>query len=312
MNNVQSIFGNNKPVFSTYGTADFDIAVSPLKYLDKSNTKILTSSKNVIYRTDTGEELGVHGSRYVAVPPKKLIDASRSIILQSDLDTDGVVETIRTSHNGSRTFVKYDLPHHNFTTPDGDTATLSLLSITSFDGTWAFMMSAGAIQHACTNLQVFTSGEVAVYKSKHTQGLNVNHASKIITNSLTMMKNENKLWEKYISTKINEQDAFDVFVSATNTQKTISNNYLDFVLPEVVINELPRENKALTYMWNVYKNRYAPTLGNNLWSVYNAMTDWATHAEVSKRSKHNEASVQHKRQEIVRKTAQKTLMKMVA
>ena len=40
MNNVQSILGNSKTVLSTYGTADFDIAVSPLKYLDKNNTKI--------------------------------------------------------------------------------------------------------------------------------------------------------------------------------------------------------------------------------------------------------------------------------
>lgn len=312
MNNVQSIFGNNAPIFNGYGSADFDISVSPLKYLDAQNRKIQTSSKKVIYRTDTGEELGVHGSRYCAVPPKKLIDASRAIILGSDLNCDGIVETIRTSHNGSRTFVKYDLPEHSFITPDGDTATLSLLSITSFDGTWAFMMSAAATQFACTNTQVFTSGEVAVYKSKHTQGLNVNHASKIVMNSLKVMDTEQELWKKYINTSVTNQQAFNVFTEATNTKDRIDSMELSTQLPSVIMSMMPRKNKALEYMWNVYRDRYAPRLGYNLWAVYNAMTDWATHAEVSKQSKENSASIHHKRQEIVRKTAQKTIMQMVA
>ena len=315
MENVTSIFGNDKPVFTGYGDADFDIKTAPLKYVDSSNGTVRTSTKRVIYRLDTGDELGVHGSRYVAVPPKDLIDVSRGIILGSDLNCSNIKETIRTSHNGSRTFVKYDLPEHSYTTPDGDTATLSLLSITSFDGTWAFMMSAGAVQFACTNLQVFTSGEIAVYKSKHTQGLDIKNGSRIIMNSLDVMNNENQLWHKYYNTSITDIDAFNIFVKASKCDKGINNLkelYGSNISIEDMLSLLPRENKALTYMYNIYKDTYKKRLGDNLWAVYNAMTDWSTHAKVSKRSKNNEASVQYQRQQTIADVCKKELHSLVA
>lgn len=309
-NNIVSIFGNNKPVFDGYGSADFDIAVAPLKYID-ANKNLQTSSKRIIYRTDSGAELGVHGDRYVPVPPKRMIDASRSIILQSDLDTTGIKETIRTSHNGSRTFVKYDLPNHEYVTPDGDTATLSLLATTSFDGTWAFMLSVAAVQFACTNLQVFTRGEVAVYRSKHTQGLDINKGSNIIMKSLDVMQSENEMWHQYNKTSIDDMEAFEFFLNASGAIESVKKNNIPLIGPYQVMDALPRANKALEYMIRVYRDVYKPRLGNNLWAAYNAMTDWSTHADISERSKSNAASVQHTRQTKVREVAQKMLMPMI-
>lgn len=305
--NVLSIFGFNKPVFSGYGPADFDIAVAPLKYID-SNKMLHTSSKKIIFRTDNGAELGVHGSRYCPVPPKTMIDAARKIILQSDLNTNDIKETIRTSHNGSRTFVKYDLPNHTYTTPDGDTATLSLLCTTSFDGTWAFMISVAAVQFACTNLQVFTSGEVAVYKSKHTQGLDIHHGSDVVIKALDVMQKENEMWKEYYTTPVTDSEAFDFFVEAANASSAMARinaeGYQDYG-PETKLDLMPRTNKSLSYMWRVYRDVYKPRMGGNLWAAYNAMTDWSTHAEVSKKSEVNAASVQHLRQQKVRETVQK-------
>ena len=38
------------------------------------------------------------------------------------------------------------------------------------------------------------------------------------------------------------------------------------------------KNKTLTHLYDVYNNRYRPNMGANQWAVYNAITDWATHA----------------------------------
>ena len=311
--NVTSIFGATKPVFTSYGSADFDIGVAPLRYVD-ANNNVQTSTKRVIYRTDNGAELGVHGGRYVPVPPKKMIDASRSIILQSDLDTTGIQETIRTSHNGSRTFVKYDLPNHTYTTPDGDTATLSLLATTSFDGTWAFMLSVAAVQFACTNLQVFTRGEVAVYRSRHTQGLDIGKGSEIIMSSLDIMQNENELWSEYNKTYVTERQAFDIFLHASGAIDTVLKQHIPILNATQVMNDLPRNNRALEYMVRAYNNIYKARMGNTLWAVYNVLTDWSTHADVSDAAKRkgNVASVQHQRQAKVREVAQKCMMPLVA
>ena len=134
MTNIIPMFSNNTALTAIrshgYGEANFDIATTPLVYFaDEYRTKF-PSSKSVIYRTDTGQELGVHGHGYKAVAPKHMIDVTRNIIERSDLSINGMEETIRTSHDGSRTFVKYRLPEHTYKTSDGDTASLSLLAIT--------------------------------------------------------------------------------------------------------------------------------------------------------------------------------------
>ena len=198
---IQPMFKNNTALQAIknrgYGSADFDIDVAPLQYPIWNNAEKRISSKSVIYRTDSGEELGIHGHGYKPVAPKHMIDVTRNIIERSDLSINGMEEIIRTSHNGARTFVQYRLPEHTYKTSDGDSASLSLLSISSFDGTWPFMISAAAIQQACTNLQVFVGGEVSVFKAKHTRSLDIEQGGRIITKSLDLFHNQRDLWQEW-------------------------------------------------------------------------------------------------------------------
>lgn len=307
MNNITPMFANNTALTTIrnggYGSADFDIAVAPLKYnMPYPDDNIdYPSSKSVIYRKDTGQELGVHGHGYKPVAPKHMIDVTRNIIERSDLSINGIQETIRTSHDGSRTFVQYKLPEHTYRTADGDTAALSLLSISSFDGTWPFMISAAAIQQACTNLQVFVSGEVAVFKSKHTRSLDIEQGGRVITKSLQLFHKERDLWQQWQQTRTDDESAFIFFcksLKCTSAEKLIGLGYVD---PQVILGDLPRRNASLEYVWNKYKTVYSQRLGNNYWAVYNALTDWSTHATASRLSNEvNIAAVQNQRQQIVR------------
>lgn len=314
MNNVVSFFNTPAPVFGGFGEADFEIETSPLFYLGSDN-HYHESTKRAIYRTDNNVELGVHGSKYKAVAPKHMIEAARKIILRSELDTDGIQETIRTSHNGSRTFVKYDLPAHSYVTPDGDNAHLNLLAITSFDSSWPFMISVAATQMACTNLQVFTSGEIAVYKSKHTLGLDIDRGSRIIVKALDTFESQKDLWTKWNNTTISIEEAFEFFVDAAGCRDSVNKLREDNTAFSAmgVINNLPRRNKNLEYMFKVFNEIYIGRLGKNLWAVYNAMTDWATHAPASQRSQINIASIEQDRAAKVRETVNKSIeFKMAA
>jgi hypothetical protein len=297
MNNVVSFFNTPAPVFGGFGEADFEIETSPLFYLGSDN-HYHESTKRVIYRTDNNAELGVHGSKYKAVAPKHMIEAARKIILRSELDTDGIRETIRTSHNGSRTFVKYDLPAHSYVTPD-----------------WPFMISVAATQMACTNLQVFTSGEIAVYKSKHTIGLDIDRGARIIVKALDTFESQKDLWAKWNNTTISHEEAFEFFVDAAGCRESVNKLREDNPAFSAmgVINNLPRRNKNLEYMFKVYHEIYHGRLGKNLWAVYNAMTDWATHAPASQRSQINIASIEQDRAAKVRETVNKSIeFKMAA
>jgi len=309
---VTPLFENNTALQAIkdggYGSAGFDIAVAPLKYdvVDRSGFSPrdrgeFKSSKSVIYRTDTGEELGIHGHGYKPVAPKHMIDVTRNIIERSDLSIYGMEETIRTSHNGARTFVQYRLPEHTYRTSDGDEASLSLLSISSFDGTWPFMISAAAIQQACTNLQVFVGGEVSVFKAKHTRSLDIEQGGRIITKSLDLFHNQRDLWQDWHGTWCSDLQAFKFFAEALKCTKALDAIYKGVTNPVDILNDMPRNNSSLEYLWHKYKATYSKRLGTNYWAVYNAMTDWSTHFATPRASSMaNIASVQNDRQQIVR------------
>lgn len=296
---IMQMFPNNSGLRAIreggYGSADFDIATAPLIYLDAYE-----SSKSIIYRTDTAQELGVHGHGYKPVAPKKMIDVTRNIIERSGLSVDGIQETIRTSHDGSRTFVQYKLPAHTYNTPDGDTASLGLLAVSSFDGTWPFMISAAAIQQACTNLQVFVGGEVAVFRAKHTRNLDIEVGSRVITKALDVFENQRELWSEWSCQSMTDFMAFQEIVNALkiDSAQKIINSSVNAV-PEYVMGEMPRTNPSLEYIyaaWHKYKRR----LGANRWAFYNAMTDWSTHATAQRRDAIvNIAATQNTRQAVV-------------
>lgn len=305
MINVSPMFGNAQGLSAIreggYGEADFDIATQTLNYFTPEQGHI-NSSKTVVYRKDTGEELGVHGHGYKPVPPKKMIDACRNILERSTLNIEGIQERIRTSHSGSRTFVQYTLPSHSYTTPDGDTASLGLLAISSIDGTWPFIISAAAIQSACTNLQVFVGGEVAVYKAKHTKSLDIDVGSRVITKALDVFENQQDIWADWSNSYMSNKEAFAAMVQALDNdsaKRIIDENQFSWT-PEQVLKDMPRKSTDLNYIYGVWLHKYKTRLGSNKWAFYNALTDWSTHAKpTAKTSIINVASVQHQRQRLI-------------
>jgi hypothetical protein len=304
MNAIVNMFRNTSDMTelkrSGYGEAGFEIGEAILQYHTQA-ASVQNTTKKVIYREDTGAQLGVHGLDYKAVAPHEMIDVTRAIIERSDLDTTGIQETIRTSHNGSRTFVQYKLPAHTFTTPDGDTASLGLLAVSSFDGTWPFMISAAAIQQACTNLQVFVSGEVAVFKAKHTRHLNIELGGRVITKALDLFENERELWSQWSNEAMTDIQAFTAAaeaINATSALKIINSNP-DYA-PGQVLDEMPRVNSSLEYIWVTWQNTYRRRLGANRWAFYNALTDWSTHSITKRQSAAgNMAATRNKRQTII-------------
>tara|TARA_R110000824_G_scaffold9266_3_gene41566 strand:+ start:572 stop:1510 length:939 start_codon:yes stop_codon:yes gene_type:complete len=304
MNAIVNMFRNTSDMTelkrSGYGEAGFEIGETILQYHTQA-AGVLTTTKKVIYREDTGAQLGVHGLDYKAVAPHEMIDVTRAIIERSDLDTTGIQETIRTSHNGSRTFVQYKLPAHTFTTPDGDTASLGLLAVSSFDGTWPFMISAAAIQQACTNLQVFVSGEVAVFKAKHTRHLNIELGGRVITKALDLFENERELWSQWSNEAMTDIQAFTAAaeaINATAALKIINSN--PNYTPGRVLVEMPRVNSSLEYIWFTWQNTYRIRLGANRWAFYNALTDWSTHSITKRQSAAgNMAATRNRRQTII-------------
>jgi len=317
MSEVISIFGTERPADpfagKGYGPADFPVATRPMLYFNDDTDQWYESSKVAVVRTDTMDELGVHGKNYKPVEPRKLIDAQRAIIMRSGLNTDGVVETIRCSHNGAATFVQYRFPEHCYATPGGDTAELTMLGVTSLDSTFSFYLSAGARQGACFNGQVFVTGDAGLFKARHTKNLDINQASRSITKSLEVFENERELWQTMAVTQVSEKQAMYAFAEAAGcldlVQAAVNESGVSW---SAVFDKLPRLNSSLTYLAKAWKE-YAQKMGRTQWAVYNTLTDWSTHAPAAtKKSQQNIASINHKRSEIVRKVCTSDVFRIAA
>jgi len=317
MSEVISIFGTQRPADpfagKGYGVADFPVATRPMLFFNDDTDQWYESSKVAVVRTDTMDELGVHGKNYKPVAPRELIDAQRAIIMRSGLKTDGIVEKIECSHNGAATFVKYRLPEHNYLTPDGDNATLTLLGVTSLNSTFAFIMSAGAHQSACFNGQVFITGEAGLFKARHTKNLDIKQASRAIVKSLEVFEKERELWQTMYKTPVTEKQAMYTFAEAAGcldlVQAAVHESGVSW---SAVFDKLPRMNSALTYLAKAW-SQYSQKMGKTQWAVYNTLTDWSTHAPApTKKSQLNIASVNQKRSEVVRKVCNSDVFRIAA
>ena len=315
MSNVHSIFQRPTPsIFDGgYGPADFPVATRPMLFFNDDTDQWYESSKVAVVRTDTMQELGVHGKNYKPVAPKELIQAQRDIIMRSDLETGGITERIETAYHGAATFVKYRLPEHTYTTPDGDTACLTLLGVTSLNSTFSFLMSAGALQSACFNGQVFVGGAAALFKARHTKNLDIQAAARSITKSLEVFQTEQELWAEMYRTQVTAKQAMFVFAEAAGCLDLVRTIVAECgVSWSAVFDQLPRLNSSLTYLANAW-NQYSDKMGKNQWAVYNTLTDWSTHAPAAtQKTQANIASVNHKRQDIVRNVCNSDVFRIAA
>ena len=147
MNNITNLFNNAGPMAEIknagFGPVDFGIYTRPAGFASSESQDFIPAdnSKYYIIRGDKHLSMGdPKSTQYKPVAPRDLITKMREIIERSELNIDGVTENIQSSHNGSRTFVTYNLPNHKYDTPNGDTASLNLLGTTSFDSTFPFII----------------------------------------------------------------------------------------------------------------------------------------------------------------------------
>jgi len=295
---------------ASYGDAEFDLDKSPLTYYD-ANGELQISSKHVLFRTDTGEELGVHGKNYTKdlrqLSYKTMIDNQREVIRSSGLDTTDIQETISLGGVGQKCFVQHILPNEMLRTPGGDNASISFLGVSSLNGIWPLSLSVGANQWACQNNQIFTSNASMLYYSKHNLQLDIDKGYRLIADSVEVFSQEVDLWHNWAGISVTTREAFILFAEAANCKYVtdyLNEHGKDAVVPTaMVLENKVYNNVALMHMYDKWLSHYRNVLGANYWAAYNTMTDWSSHGPQSNRGRkvagNNIVALNHKRAEKV-------------
>jgi Domain of unknown function (DUF932) len=120
-----------------------------------------------------------------------------------------------------------------------------------YGGTGLRILS-GAIDYFCTNGMV--SGEHLSTYRKHTSGLVISDLSGHITKSLQMFADAQTAWQKWTVTPVAHNPVMALFDAVSMSKK----------MREGLIDQYAREREAR---------------GTNLWSVYSALTYYASHSD---------------------------------
>ena len=256
------------------GEADFTVAKAEVLYKNTAGIQRFPT-KEVYYRTDNGQPIAIHGKRYKPVQYPDMIGRTRDMLERSNLDCDSIKETIQVSPNGGMCLAEYTLPATSFKTPDNDYGSVKVMALSSFNGVWSFILSLGFQQWACLNSQIMITNPASIYKSRHTNKLDIDAGVRMLGKTANVLETELELWQKMYSTAVGRPDVARAFAKTANYTgdfNVLRQDIVDYGKPVNV------KNNCLTYLYDVYNNRYRPNMGDNQWAVYNAITDWATHA----------------------------------
>ena len=284
-----------------YTAGNFEVASSPVRYVDTDGVTHTDSNNKVLYRKDTGDVLNVVRNRYKMAQYGDAWKAAERILANSDLNLQGIKRRMEESHGGGRAFAVYTLPEHTVDLGKGHEVQLQIIAYSSFDGSWCFVLEVGGVSLICANRQVAIDG-FSLYKSKHTPSLNIAHGVGKISEALTVYEQEAERWKRWKDQTISNRAAFNVFADAANCKfpKSQPNMTVHGLLEEPEV----YRNKGLLYMCNQYTGTEQKLLGSNEWAVFNAMTHWATHAKAAKKTAQgNIASIKVRRNEQVRTAA---------
>ena len=270
-----------------YGDAGFEVKKSDVRFYNRETGMTQQfEGKEVYYRNDTGEPIAIHGKRYKPLQYTTMIDKSRDMIERCNLDATGVTEQIQVSPNSGMCLVNYTLPAKEYETPDGDTGCVTVMALSSFNGVWSFILSLGFRQSACLNSQIFIKNPASIYKSRHNGSLDVDKATNLLGKTADVIEDEIELWHKWHAQEVSNAEVI----------KTIEDTV-------GIVND--GKNKDFIYILDKFVHHYSPTMGKNKWALYNALTDWSTHAP--SRSK-NKITLVQRRSDKVQETLETNFM----
>ncbi len=293
-----------------YGAAGFNVYTRPVKFIDANDEIQVVPNKKVLIRDDNNESVGIVGQSYEVAQHPDAFRTVERIISNSDLDTTGVTRDIQVSHDGARAYAVYTLPAHSVGQGKEETA-LQISTRNSFDGSWCFHVEVGAVRMICLNGQVFLDS-FAMFKARHTAGLNMDHAARKLSKAIDVYQNESERWIRWQNTSVTDNQAFKTFADVAGCKFVTPVKAMTSTVESLLLEPEVYRNRTLMNLWTQYTNDERKALGSTAWAIYNTMTHWATHASATKSTaQKNIAAIQVARQDKVRQ-ASKNLLTLAA
>ena len=292
MNTIADLGEVNCPTFKAvplHWEHDGKMLTSPLKNG--------TSLHRGIINEETGQLLSTVKPSYCLHQYSETFASLESLLVQSDLDLNGISREVGFSHGGGRMKVVYNLPSHQIDLGNGDVSNMQICADDSVDGCWSLNQFVGAVRMLCLNSQVSIS-HLTNYRAKHTQALDLEIAKEITAKCINEFTVQGEMWKKWKSNTVTDREAFGIFWKAAKESPLAK----DAELRETLDSKAFLGTPSLVYLWKQWQEE-KQLLGSNHWAVFNALTHWSTHAPARNESEAtNIVDVKKRREDKIKKS----------
>ena len=222
----------------------------------------VVANKKAIINNNNGKVIGLVGQNYRVVPNEEIFDSFCRSVEASDIDSTDATVNVSFAKDGARTLVDFVFPNEHFkVNGDSSTTALSITALNSFDGSTRYLTKAGGLRMKCLNGQLL--GTVAgSYSSTHSPNLSVEEGAKQVVRMLQDFRKAQDYFGDMMSKRVGDEIAAGVILK-----------YFD----KEDIEQLDKNKNARQVFqnWKIYKME----MGDNLYALYNALTDYVTHKQ---------------------------------
>ena len=232
-----------------------------------------------VVRTDTGQVMGRPRSKnYKVVNPVNLFNRHAEKLLQSDLPVDNLEITDYAFDNGAKSLRTVKMLDFNFPVgKENDTVKARQDIFTSLDLSWKFSVFNGGYRDLCENTCVFGGERLYHNRKKHTKGLSVEAVLSKLDKSLEQFYSNRDEMRKWQQTSVTDGQVAKL-LSETICKKPLADLKKSITDNSNVVIANTVNQKLFDYLMYRFWDE-VPSLGKNLWAVYNALTHWSTHTQ---------------------------------
>lgn len=218
-------------------------------------------NRKALINESSGRVMSVVSSRYRCVTNEESFSSFCRAIDQSGIDTHEASVRVLQTDDRSKAMVDFTFPAHTVQVAPGDSTALQLCALNSFDGTTRYITKAGGLRMKCFNGQIL-GNIVGSYSSVHNNGLDVEQGAGQIVKMVQEFNEAKDYWQKMMGQHAGYSRRCKVYKELLG-------------LTGVPDDDLFNHRKLNAIL--AIDQTYEAEMGQNVWMLYNVITDYVTH-----------------------------------
>ena len=227
---------------------------------------------------------------FVSLPSKdyKLVDhlplfeeVTTQLVECEDISTARVHIEDRTYEEDTKAIRTIHLLDHTVDIEGTGELCMRIDVLNSTNSSWKFQVFTGAYRDYCRNSMVFGVERQYYAMKKHTSGFDYKQEVSKIKNAVSNFANQGDVFRAWLNTKVTDGQVIEFFKEVLCKKKLSDIKSLQETIDHDEDIAKQYNQKELGFLIHKWEEELKTGMSRNLYTLYNALTNWSTHAGTS-------------------------------